>query len=99
MSSKHTPGPWNYQEWGRLILDSGTGSSVRLVATVALNTYRDQGSANAHLIAAAPDLLEVAQHCEELLVRYEINRIDGERIADEALTRIRAAISKATGEA
>lgn len=57
----------------------------------------DEVAANARLAAAAPDLLEVARHCEEMLRRYEINRINGEEIADEALGKIRAAIAKATG--
>lgn len=92
MTSKHTPGPWSYQEWGRLILDSGQGSSRLQVATVALNTRRDEGTANARLIAAAPELLAAA-----LLI---VETIEGgpTRPAD-AISAIRAAIAKATGEA
>jgi hypothetical protein len=55
--------------------------------------------ANAHLIVAAPELLDVARHCEEILMRYEINRVDGDEIADKALALIRAAIAKAEGGA
>lgn len=54
--------------------------------------------ANARLIAAAPELYEALEHCENLLMRYEINRVDGGAIADEALTKIRAALAKARGE-
>lgn len=32
------------------------------------------------------------EHCEELLMRYSIDRIDGEEIADAALTIIREAL-------
>ncbi len=56
----------------------------------------DRVDANARLIAAAPDLLDVARHCEQILTSYEINRIDGEEISDKALALIRAAIAKAT---
>lgn len=48
-----TPGPWMFREWGSQIVDSGVGSHQLLVATVAVNTFRDQGRANAALIAAA----------------------------------------------
>ena len=45
------------------------------------------------------ELLEALEYCEDLLMRYEINRIDGEEISDSALIKIRAAIAKATGAA
>lgn len=47
---------------------------------------------------AAPELLEAAEHCRELLMRYEINRVNGEEIADEAIAKLNAAIAKARGE-
>ena len=86
MNSKHTPGPWSYQEWGRLILDSGQGSSQLQVATVALNTRRDEGTANARLIAAAPELLEALED------------IVSNGYGMYAAKLARAAIAKATGE-
>ena len=47
-----TPGPWHHKEWGSLILDGGTGSAQVLVATVAVNTRRDEGRHNAAFITA-----------------------------------------------
>lgn len=43
-------------------------------------------------------LVEALRHCEDVLTRYEINRIDGEEISDNALSIIRAAIAKASGD-
>ncbi len=90
--SKHTPGPWIYQEWGRLILDSGKGSSQLQVATVALNTRRDEGTANARLIASAPDLLEAL---EAMRAAAEMEDWDGR---SSAYALAEKAIAKATGE-
>ena len=59
---------------------------------------RTEAEANARLMAAAPMLLKAALHCEDMLMRYTIDRIDGEEIADAALLVIRAAIAEATGE-
>ncbi|WP_372362864.1 hypothetical protein ACCQ10_09210 [Xanthomonas sp. NCPPB 1325] len=58
-----------------------------------------RSESEARLLAAAPELYEALDHCETLLMRYEINRVDGDAIADEALTTIRAAMAKARGEA
>lgn len=77
MSSKHSPGPWSFQDHGSLILDARSGSSQTLVAKVEVNTYRDEGRYNAHLIAAAPDLLEACQTLAEWL-RREAAGSDGQ---------------------
>lgn len=53
---------------------------------------------DARLIAAAPELLEVARYCENLFTAYSIDRVDGEEIADSALALLRSAIDKATGK-
>lgn len=62
------------------------------------NNQLNQLIANARLIAASPELYAALEHCENLLMRYEINRVDGGAIADEALTKIRVALAKARGE-
>lgn len=36
------------------------------------------------------------QHCEQMLMKYSIDRVDHEAIEDEALAIIRAALAKAT---
>lgn len=64
----HTPGPWkanetphsNNQDW--VVLDSGANGHSRRVCAV----YSDNAEADAHLIAAAPELLEAQTMGAEL---------------------------------
>lgn len=65
MSGEHTPGPWRTE--GMLIL-SGDGDSERLVSV--LGGADAPASADAHLIAAAPEMLALLQHLHEDLARY-----------------------------
>lgn len=84
--AKHTPGPWS----------DPTGTSVyagkKLVAAVYGDDPEcksdDRMTANARLMAAAPDLLEALIHCAT-----------DEGPEQEWLDRARAAIAKATGSA
>lgn len=97
--SKHTPGPWTahmskYRE-GVLVVQAGM-PSMRILADFGTNDALDEiDHANAHLIAAAPDLLaELETLC---------NLLDGCGIElppeiECQVSFARAAISKATGE-
>lgn len=95
-AAQHTPGPW-------MVLPSVTPTQFAILTENGPRkdiacTYGFEGDpreANARLIAAAPDLLAVAEHCRDLLMRYEINRIDGEELSDAALKKLNAAIAKA----
>jgi len=94
--SSHTPGPWTLDNcpdaYGNATIrpDDGTEGgdiSVQPIATV----YTD---ANAHLIAAAPEMLEALQ--EALADAETLN----EPYRNEAVCeRMRAVIAKARGEA
>lgn len=71
--SKHTPGPWGVPDQGRGVVSKGstTGGWEGLIATADCGDYarsRDEGLANARLIAAAPELLEA---CQRLLAHLE----------------------------
>lgn len=94
---QHTPGPWvsSYmpEECGDYVISGGNGVSV----AISIGGTKTEAH-NARLIAAAPELLEAAEHCRELLMRYEINRVNGEEIADEAIAKLNAAIARARGE-
>jgi len=102
--SKHTPGPWvaddneGFSMWKiySRMSPSGSGIPGPFVAEVIGDSA--EADANASLIAAAPEMLDALKHCYDLLGRYEINRIDGDEIADEAASIIRSVITKATGE-
>lgn len=67
MNARHTPGPWaiNIQEWvsgekNYYVEDEGSDNSICKVFQKPLER---ETSANAKLIAAAPDLLEALLDC------------------------------------
>lgn len=87
--SKHTPGPWAVEDRGcRFIVSKeGDGYITRDVCRMDGSTMSAFAQeANAHLIAAAPDLLEA--------LHYAVRQVP------ELITvpGIRAAIAKAEGE-
>jgi hypothetical protein len=86
MSTKHTPGPWTIErrpDWGSFTVDVGM-ERVAIVPT----------EANAHLIAAAPELLSALGNALAVL-----SSLDGLNIgAIGVLEDARATIAKATGQ-
>lgn len=86
--SQHTPGPWKASStWV-------TGETDDI--TIAQCSYRDknlnESEANAHLIAAAPDML----HALELIGKYS-DRLDYDQWGT-VISTINAAIAKARGQ-
>jgi hypothetical protein len=98
MNTKFTPGPWRYcpTNNGHMIGGSSNGyiAEVRQVREVT------EDKANAHLIAAAPDLYEALS---DLIVLASAamqlaNRDGAEFNVDDDLREARAALKKARGE-
>lgn len=91
MSAKHTPGPWVVFEddYERHVLGPMTGRAWmdNCVATVRDGANID---ANAHLIAAAPELLEALKSFPGFT--------DDATVGDPWIEKIRAAIAKAEGK-
>ena len=84
---KHTPGPWYSVKTLRgeyLIVDEKRKPLDRMICVTGTAFKHDEK--NAHLIAAAPELLEAL----ETIIAYGA--------CDENLDAARAAIKKATGE-
>lgn len=90
MSTQHTPGPWVAIARTNAYIDIEApeehGYSAKNIASVSINNHK----ANAHLIAAAPDLLEALYAAGDLLYRMGMQSSD-------AYQKIDAAIAKATG--
>lgn len=94
--SKHTPGPWTYQEgtsphFHGTVYTEETGDSVAV-------TYNDEDGANARLIAAAPELLEVLEFLNAGMECYCDSTpavLDGHDKC--AVCMAKEAIAKATG--
>ena len=101
---KHTPGPWtsypcNLERYSRVI--TANGAMVQIAMTKEVygdrRTYEpgEETTANARLIAAAPELLELL---ERAVGRLEIAHRNGDSIMKEWVIDAHTAILKATGE-
>lgn len=88
--SRHTPGPWTWRE-GYEGLD-GVTEEVMSYADYenCWLTHGPSRDANAHLIAAAPELLEA---CQAALAWAAL---DGDGISEPTRSLLMAAIAKAT---
>ena len=97
-NEKHTPGPWhvNYTTFDNAIvrfhIAGETHGSVYPVCEHTLEITPDSSEqlANAHLIAAAPELLEALKRAAAMMGRFPQ--------CDEAWKQARAAIAKAEGK-
>ena len=102
MKTKHTPGPWKAvngdNDLSGYFIRILSISDAEIAPARAYGDNKEQRQANARLIAAAPELLaalQLVENCNNYTsdgcpVSYELQA---------ALTEVRAAIRKATGEA
>lgn len=94
----HTPGPWHLTEPGLPSHGRRVFAGCTLIGYVAGDDLlkADESIANAHLIAAAPDLLASLPEVTGLL---NLLASDDDPVAQGAIHKARAAITRATGEA
>lgn len=101
--SKHTPGPWEVNPRGQTnVYQAHTERGVATTGGYQNNRMDPEALwaenvANARLVAAAPDLLEVLQACEPLW-GIGVERPEYHEEIMELWDRINAVIAKATGE-
>lgn len=84
--SKHTPGPWRSADFAVYADDERTS---QLVCQLSSGWTLEQDQANGRLIAAAPELLDVAKRALKCLEEYQPNCIEN--------YDLKAAIVKAEG--
>ena len=107
MTQKHTPGPWIESDCDDWSVDHDTAATVswtainarngRAVALPVITGFNDDElTANARLIAAAPDLLEALLLLHSTQMNNHCHDPDDYENTDEAAV-VRAAIKKATG--
>jgi hypothetical protein len=91
MSTKHTPGPWDYfvgNANGRGLIRVETACQAPVAGVHITSLARGvQSEADARLIAASPELFDVAKHVRDAIDEGE----------DIDLDRVLAAIAKAEG--
>ena len=89
----HTPGPWHYDPDGEVWATRVNGQDVTICPEwLWARSLRDEGMANARLIAAAPELLEALQ---DLLEFLDPNECIGDEWA--LVARAKVAVDKALG--
>lgn len=94
--SPHTPGPWQAQR--RAGSDYGYEVVADRKRRIIAETICGEHDANAHLIAAAPELLEALKACKDFL--DGVPRPSGIRIhLDELSDTAEQVIAKAEGRA
>lgn len=88
---KHTPGPWEIKLYKSClwIQKADDKRKFPFIADVFSHEELPEGKANANLIAAAPDLLDVLKACKEELVQRGYNE------EDSLLLQVEQAIAKA----
>ena len=92
MRALHTPGRW--LAWpGLYCWNVAAANGPRTFNVAKINTDRAEQEANAHLIAAAPELLEACEALAHWDECWPSAALEG------ALRKARAAIAKAKGEA
>ena len=93
---KYTPGPWKIQEESDFTIIDANGRDIAYTETCV---GYEKDVANAQLIAAAPDLLEV---CHNAVGAYEALKSVGADLIllgyDRCLKRLNQAIKKAEGK-
>ena len=95
--SKHTPGPWHEDgtdEFGdKAIIPVKGGMAVAVVVTNG--QLKEVAEANAHLIAAAPDLYETLKAIRNLAQRCPADELRG---FDEIAVMAEAALARVEGK-
>lgn len=96
MTAKHTPGPWAHHNTPTpfIYVNAGGLPICQIYTSTAHGQSMGEQFANAHLIAAAPELLEALQ---KMLPELRGLSIVSDTAA-EMLREAEAAIAKATGE-
>lgn len=106
---KWTPGPWvaepeNYDGDGGVLVRVGGDYPRNCIANAwgqqSAREVDDEGQANAHLIAAAPDLYKALEECLNAEMARRKKLKDGapaSEYSDARIARIRAALAKARG--
>jgi hypothetical protein len=97
--SGHTPGPW-FSQGGFLTIysmsDGDSGTTCAIAKMLREQPGYEQAEANAHLIAAAPDLLAFAESFLDAANEFLLLNNSDEDTVGNLMRTAHAAIEKAT---
>ena len=71
-------------------------ANARLIAEAG-TVFHNTGLSPVQLVEMVQELKAASKHCEDLLTSHEINRVNGEELADTAIAMLRAALAKCEG--
>ena len=102
--AKHTPGPWTISDdHGQRWIETTAGNDDTIAQVFRRNNSvsaaRDiEYTANAHLIAAAPELLEALKEItSDYADRFDLDSLSTNPGIKSSIKQARTAIAKATG--
>lgn len=82
----------------RLVMARDAGDAPKERASrLAVEEAMLYGMQSEEALAAVCELVAAASHCEELLMKYGIDRIDGEELSEAALALLRSALRRVEG--
>lgn len=88
METKHTPGPWFFEESVyRIQIKTGNKENWRHVADVGAPVFNDEERADAKLIASAPELLTNLIRLVERLEENDLGDLAAVKWAKEAIKK------------
>ena len=93
---KSTPGPWEISNSGRQVGKRALNGSLNLLADTTNSCFYEEDEANAHLIAAAPEMLDFIVLVVESQ-EWDGNNPDEEKWSD-FYAKARAIIAKIEGK-
>lgn len=96
--SKHTPGPWAYQEDSDAYTHIVRGPGNRFICQLAQTTSAEI-EANARLIAASPELFRIVERLSLLADGLANSNSSAEEMATRLAEDAKKIVAKATGGA
>lgn len=94
--TEHTRGPWRIGNARHMVFGPKREDGGLAVTIATVGRAEGAARANARLIAAAPELLEALEACDDLFTRYLMIG-KGQPEANKVTELVREAIAKAKG--